>query len=410
MLISSTPRIAWRNLWRNRRRTGLALAAIGLSVALVLGYAAILRAYSDWIVETITGPMLGHVQAHASGWRKDRSLDRTVRNVSSTLAALRSDPEVASAAARVYAPALAAKEEEAFAVVVVGIDVAAESGPARLLGDASVDLTGRRAVVGRMLGELMGLREGDEIALVGQGADGSFANDLYTVTALVTTPIDLMNRQGVLINLSEAQSLFAMPDEAHEIVVHARRPDALPLLVEHVARVPGLSGAEVLDWRTLAPELVSLVQIADLAGTLVLIVVFLAASAGVANTMLMATYERTRELGMLLALGTSPSRIVRMIFGESIVLGLVGAVLGSALAIAVVAATHRTGIDYAMLTGGGPSELSFSGMRWSLRFYPSLAPIDVLRAVVAVVVTSILASIWPAVRAARLQPARALRA
>jgi ABC-type antimicrobial peptide transport system permease subunit len=165
-----------------------------------------------------------------------------------------------------------------------------------------------------------------------------------------------------------------------------------------------------LDSRELAPELVSLVQIADLAGTLVLIVVFVAASAGVANTMLMATYERTRELGMLLALGTSPSRIVRMIFAESIVLGLVGALLGSALALAVVAATHRTGIDYAMLTGGGPSELSFAGMRWSLRFYPALGTVDVLRAVIAVVLTSIVASIWPALRAARLQPVQALRA
>ena len=88
---SSTMRMAWRNLWRNPRRTVLALAAIGLSVTLVLAYTSILRAYGQWIVETLTGPMLGHVQAHAPLWRKDRLMERTLRNVDATLAELRRD-------------------------------------------------------------------------------------------------------------------------------------------------------------------------------------------------------------------------------------------------------------------------------------------------------------------------------
>src|SRR5512136_362487 len=105
-------RLAWRNLWRNRRRTILALTAIGLSQALVLVYDGILRGYGDWMVETVTGPMLGHAQVHAPGWRRDRAMDRTLRDVPAALAALRRDPEVTEAAARVYAPALAALGEE----------------------------------------------------------------------------------------------------------------------------------------------------------------------------------------------------------------------------------------------------------------------------------------------------------
>src|SRR3989304_1197864 len=105
MASGSTLRIARRNLWRNSRRTGLAVAAIGLSVALVLAYYAVLRGYADWILETLTGPMLGHVQIHAPEWRKDRAMDRTIRDVSSILEGLRRDPEVASATLRVYAPA-----------------------------------------------------------------------------------------------------------------------------------------------------------------------------------------------------------------------------------------------------------------------------------------------------------------
>ena len=155
--------------------------------------------------------------------------------------------------------------------------------------------------------------------------------------------------------------------------------------------------------------MVTLVRITDLAGTLVLVLVFIAAAAGVANTMVMATFERTREFGMLLALGTHPARLMRLVVAESIALGLIGAVIGTSIGIVLVVVTHRTGIDYSWLAGGGPSELSFAGLRWSLRFYPTLSVVDVARAIAAVCVTSLLAATWPALRASRLQPVQALR-
>ncbi len=409
MRLPSTLAIAWRNLWRNGRRTGLALGAIGLSVTLVLLYDSVLRAYGDWMVETVTGPMLGHAQAHASGWRKDRSMDRTLEHLAGTLAALRRDPEVVGATARVYAPALAALGEEGFGVVVVGLDPGAEAGPMGLLGAAPERPGGKRVLMGRPLAEMMGARVGDTLAIVGQGADGSLANDLYQVVGLVSTSVDFVNRQGLLMDLAEAQTLFAMPDEAHEIVVYGRDPARAGRLAAHLAALPELAGDEVLDWRALSPEMVTLIRIVDVVWVFVLVLVFVAAAAGVANTMLMATWERTRELGMLLALGAGPGRLVRLVLYESVALGLVGALLGSALGVGLVALTHRTGVDYAALTGGGPSEISFGGLQWSMRLYPTLYPVDVLRTVAAVVLTSLLASAWPAARAARLQPTQALR-
>lgn len=409
MAAANTLRIAWRNLWRNGRRTGLALAAIGLSVALVLVYDGVLRAYGDWMLETITGPMLGHVQVHAPGWRQDRAMDRTLPSVSNTLAALRRDPEVAEASARLYAPALAALAEEGFAVVVMGVDPAAEARPLRLLAGVREPLGGRRVLMGRPLADLMGVRKDDVVALVGQGADGSLANDLFTVAGVVETPVDFVNRQAVLMDLGEAQELFAMTDQAHEIVVHAREPARMRALAARLAAFPALEGAEVLDWPALAPEMLSLVQLVQVAWVFVLLLVLVAAAAGVTNTMLMSTFERTRELGMLLALGTAPGRIVRLILAESVALALVGSLIGVALGGGLVAWTHGGGIDYARLTGGGPSEISFAGLRWSLRLYPTLAFVDIARVVAAVVVTSVVASAWPALRAARLPPAAALR-
>ena len=143
----TTWRIAWRNLWRNKRRTALALAAIALSVTLVLLYDGILRGYSEWMVETITGPMLGHAQVHAPEWRDTRAMDRTLPHVARTLDAIRRQPGVTGAEARVYAPALAAVGTDGFAVFVMGLDIAAETRPGRLLAGATA-AAGRPGVDG----------------------------------------------------------------------------------------------------------------------------------------------------------------------------------------------------------------------------------------------------------------------
>lgn len=401
-------RIAWRNLWRNRRRTALALGAIGLSVVLVLLYDSILRGYSTWLVDTITGPMLAHAQVHAPEWRDTRAMDRTLPHAARTLEAIRRQPGVTGADARVYAPALAAVGIDGFAVFVMGLDIPAESRPNRLLAGVAPPAPGQ-VLVGRQLAAQMHVHAGDVIAIVGQGADGSMANDLFTVAAVVSTAIDFVNRESILMPIETARQLFAMPDEAHEFVAYTHDPNEAPALAAALARLPELHSAEVLDWRALAPEMVDILKVVDVAWLFVLLLVFVAAASGVANTMLMATYERTHELGMLLALGTSPTRLVGLIALEAVVLGLLGAGLGAALGGSIVAWTHATGVDYARLTGGGPSEIGAFGLNWSLTFYPDLAAIDFVRVVSAVVITSLLACIWPALRSARLQPARALR-
>lgn len=361
------------------------------------------------MLDTVTGPMLGHVQVHAPGWRRTRAMDRTLEDVSGTVAALSRDREIAGVNPRVYAPALAALGEEGFAVLVLGLDVTKESRAGGLLARTGTFGLGRRVLVGRLLAEQMGLRPGAEIALVGQAIDGSVANDLYTVAALIDTPVDFVNRQAVVMALEEAQSLFAMPNQAHEIVIYTRDPSRADALAARLNGAGEIHGAEALDWQALAPSMVDLIELVEVAWIFVLVLVLIAAAAGVANTMLMATFERTHEFGMLLALGAAPRRLVQMIFTESIALAVTGTFLGTALGSALVLWAHQSGIDYATLTGGGPNQISAFGMNWSLKVYPRLEWIDITRVVVAVVITAIVAAIWPAIRAARLQPARALR-
>ncbi|HEV8323515.1 MAG TPA: FtsX-like permease family protein [Myxococcota bacterium] len=381
----STLRIAWRNLGRNRKRTALALTAIGVAQTALLLMDGLIQGYSDAMLDTVTGPMIGHVQVHVPKYREERGLDEVVPNLAAVLAAVRADPDVARAAPRVYAPALVARDVDAVAAVMIGVDPALEADASGVLGSSSAAtavgtsasgavpvLGGRRALVGKILARDLGIAPGAKIAIVGQGADGSIANDLFVVAGVVSSPVDLVNRLGVVVSLADAQSFLALGDEAHEIVVHAKVPDRAGALAARLAASPALAGLEVLDWRALVPELASVLDISTASTFIILFLVFIASAAGVANTMLMATFERAHELGMLLALGCTPGRIVRTILLESLMLGVLGVALGSIAGAAAVTWASHTGIDLASLGSGGAGEMSYMGMNLSFAVFPRL--------------------------------------
>ena len=409
--MNSTLRIAWRSLGRNRKRTALALTAIAVAQLTLLVSDGLMHGYADSMLDAMTGPMLGHVQVHAPEWREERAMDLYIDDTARRLAAIRKVPGVVRASPRVYAPALAAREREGHAVVVIGIDPRQEKGRGGLLASVPSRLMPRqrRVLIGSALAREMGLHAGDELALVGQGADGSLANDLYVVAGVLRTPIDLVDRMGVVMTLGAAQETFAMPDQVHEITVWGQDADAAAPLARAIARHPALAGTEVMPWRQIAPELVTVIELSDQYGAIVLLLVFVAAAAGIANTMLMAVFERRREIGMLLALGTTPGRVVRMIVVEATALGIAGVVIGSLLGGLAVLITSHTGFNWAAMGGDAVKNLSYQGLNYDMDFYPRLEVADIVQGVVAVVLTSLLASIWPAIHTSRLEPAKALR-
>jgi ABC-type lipoprotein release transport system permease subunit len=409
----STLRIARRNLGRNWKRTALALGAITLAQGAVLVIDGMLKGYGDAMVDAVTGPMLGHVQIHAPEFRDEQSMDLTLDHVDAALRQVRATAGVQQASARIYAPVLAARGEQGFVGVVIGLEPARERGARGLLGQGAaseVKLGDRQVLLGAALAQSMGAKTGDELALVGQAVDGSIANDLYEVAGVLKSPVDLVQSSGVVMSLRAAQELFVMPDQAHEITVHGSDPAQAEALRAKIAALPALAHAEVKAWPELAPELTTMLQLNDVFTWIILLLVFIAAAAGVANTMLMATFERNHELGMLLALGCSPARIVAMITLEALILGVCGVLLGTAFGVVVNALFARHGIDFASLGSKEALEkLTFAGMNYGLRVLPRTAPLTVLGGVLAVSVTSLLSALWPALHAARLQPVEAMR-
>ncbi len=411
MAAPSTLRIAWRNLGRSRKRSLLALSAIAIGQFSFLAVAALMNGYADEFLESVTGPLVGHIQVHAHEWRDERSIDLVMEDVDAMLAEIRSDPDVAHASARIYAPVLAALTDDGFMGIVVGIDPEAETHDSGLLpaGTAPGSLGERSVLVGRGFARRYDIVPGMELAVVGQDVDGSIASGLFTVADSVGSPVEIVNNLGIVMTLDDARDLLAMSDDAHEIVIHVRNSDVIDDTVSRLSAAPTLGGLEVLPWRDVVPQIVAMIGMMDAFLMIILGVVFVAAAAGIANTMLMSTFERTHEFGMLLSLGCGPGRLARMITVEAVILGLVGVGIGSALGLVFLLVTSQTGLDYAALGGGETYEVAFKGLQMGTLVHPRLYASNIAAGVVAVFLTSLVSVVWPIVRIVRLEPMEAMR-
>jgi len=413
----STLRIAWRNLSRNRKRTAIAITAIALGqFTLVFVNCMMAGMYSD-MLDTITGPLVGHVQVRHPEWREERALDLYVDRLDEVKAVIGNLPDVKSVSPRIYAPALSVSGEkrdepaDAEPAMIVGVDVAVESGKGGLLEKLSPDErpAGDEVVLGKVLARRLGLSAGQRIAIIGQDADEFPTSGRFRVRAVMRSPTEVVNTLGVVMSLQKAQEFLSLPDQAHEIIVQGedhRRADELSAAVKGV---PGLEAAEVMTWKEAVPLLVTMIGMKDWIDLIFVAILFIAAAAGIVNTMMMSTFERTHEFGMLLSLGARPRRIVLMILLESLILGLVAVAIGSILGAGIVLLTGHTGIDYGALSGIKDQEFAFQGISISYVLYPIFEWRHVFFGIGAVTLTAILASVWPAAIVTRLEPAEAIR-
>lgn len=411
MTATSTLRIAWRNLGRNKRRALLAVGAIAMGQLGFLATAVLMRGYMDSYLDSLTGPMIGHAQVHAFEWRDDRSVDLTVPALDDVLSEIRRDPGVEQASPRIYAPVLAALDEDGFAAVVVGVDETSESTAEGLLGASGppAALGGHGVLVGRGFARRYNIEPGSELALVGQDIDGSIANDLFSVSGFIASPVELVSSLGIVMSISDAQEFLAMGDEAHEVIVHVRDPNRLDETLARLRETAPLAGLEVLAWQDIVPQAISLLSMVDAYLYIFLVIVLVAAVAGIANTMLMSTFERSHEFGMLLSLGCGPGRLTGIVAVEAVLLGQLGVLLGTALGATLVALTSSSGIDYMALGGGESADIAWQGVQWSTLIYPKLYARDVIIGAAAVFLTSMVATVWPSIHIARLEPMEAMR-
>ena len=358
------------------------------------------------VVDIFTLDHTGHIQVHKDDYAKRPKIHKTIENPAVVETTLKNHEDVTGWAPRVYSSALAYGGNKTSIAQIFGIDPELEPTVTRILQKVSAGQYFSAqpnadgyfpAMIGRGLANSLRLDVGDEIVLISSGADGSIANDIFIITAIIgnTTSFD---RLGVFLPLTVAQEFLSIGDEVHEFALLARnKHDNEELAVALQSLMPSL---KVSPWQQIEATFYRTMQ-SDKQGNyftmaLIVFIVFI----GVLNTVLMSVLERTKEFGVLKSIGCRPSELVKLIFIETVMLASISISVGLALILPVIVWFTEVGIklDISVDMGG----VVFDTMKGDLSAYVVFMPMGFM------LLTAALISLPPGLRAARILPRVAL--
>jgi ABC-type lipoprotein release transport system permease subunit len=396
--------LAWRNLWRHTRRTVVMVFALALGVWAMIAIAAFVRGWMGEYINKEIMNLTGHVQIHARGYRDDPSIAHRLPPASPALRQVLNHESVTAWDARVRVPGVVASERESAGVTIVGVDPRAERGLSFIDGAivAGRDLASPAdpgVVIGRELAERLETQLGRRVVLMSQDANNEIADRGFRVVGIFRAEPEAVETGYVFVGRRIAQDMLKIGDEVSEIAIMTRDRDRLDALV--AALRAAAPGRDVAPWTELRPILVLSEKVNNVVLLIWFAVVFAAMSFGLVNTLLMAVFERTREFGLFQALGMPPRYILEQVLVESLILLAIALALGN-LAAWLTVTGLRDGIDLSKFAEG----LALVGV--SPVIYPKLATADVVASNTIVIVLGVLASLYPAWRAARRVPMEAI--
>ncbi len=406
-------RMAWRNVWRNPRRSILTILAVAFATVLLVFMLSWQFGTYETMIDAAVSVHTGHVQVQAKGYQDDRDMSRVVPDPAAVGEILARMPAVEAWTARANAFSLASSRERTYGTLVIGIDPAREAAVstlAHLVRQGTYLTAGgaNDALLGRLLAKNLRAAPGDEITLLGQGRDGSIAATVVMVRGIIATGNDDFDRNTLCIPLPFFQDVYAMGPAVHEVVVACTSLDAVPAaaaaLRRDVARLPGGTGLAVLDWKELMPGLVEAITMDLASGLIMYLILIVVVAFSILNTFLMAIFERTREFGVLLAIGASPARLMRVILAESFHITALGLAAGIAGGCILTLYFQRHGIYIP-----GMEEIT---RQYGLedRIYPQLSLLSLGISTGIVLVITTLTALWPALRVRKLRPVQAMAA
>ncbi len=397
-------KLAWRNLWRNRRRTLIMLAALAVGVWSMIWMTALMRGMLDQMIEDSVNNLSGHIQIHAKNFRNDPSITNSLTNPDEKLLQVLNHNEIIGWSGRIKVPAMISSERYSLPVTLVGIDPIMEQSLSFIMqtdfdGEMLATAEDNGIVVGRKLLEKLESRLNKRLVITTQDKNNQLADRGFRITAVYSAKLQLLESQYVFVSLNILQTMLSCENCLSEISIKTMHHDNLQSLKDRIKSVAG--DYEVNTWFELDPYTESMLKSMDGFIFVFIIIIFIAMSFGLVNTLVMAIFERTREIALLHALGLSPRLITLQIVIEASMLVLIGLIAGNLLAYLSIW-PMREGVDISIVGEG----LDFAGISSVLK--PSLWLSDIAFANLTVIVLGILACLLPAWRASQKAPAAAI--
>ena len=399
--------IAWKNIWRNKTRS---LIVMG-SVMIGLWVGAFMMSYVfgmiDQRLRDAVENEISHFQVHHPIFDRDNEPEYYLDNGNDILRDLQTNPETRSATARVITYGMVASASTSAGGKFIGILPEAENSVTRLSekltqGDYLTNKSRNKVIISERLAKKLKVKIRSKIVLTFQDTTGSIVAGAFRITGLYETYNSAYDDMNIFLRAIDLSTLLNIGDNYHEIAALVHEPEELDQYVSSFSTQYPQSDFEI--WKELSPELGVMIDSFDQYMIIFLIIILLALSFGIINTMLMAVLERVREIGMLMAIGMNRQKVFTMISLETIYLVLIATPLGLGLAYITIQYLGEAGMDLSAIYAEGYAAYGFKSY-----IYPKLDDIYYLRIMIMIVVASLLASIYPALTAIRLNPVEAIR-
>ncbi len=399
-------KIAIRNIGRNARRSLIIIVAV--SIGLWAGI-FLMAFYNGMIQQRINSAITGeisHLQLHHPQFKDDHDIQYYLQDGRKILQQITENPNVKAAVGRIVLNGMLASASGSSGITINGVMPEAENSLTHLNqkileGHYFQPKKTNELILSQRLCKKLNVTLNKKVILTFQDSNGDLVSAAFRIAAIYKTVNDPYDDINVFVNIHPIDSLAGIPTQFNEIAVLLHSSKLLDQTqIDFEKRFPQ---TRVENWMEIAPELGLIVSMGDQMVYIFMGIILLALAFGIVNTMMMAVLERTREIGMLLALGMNKIKIFLMILMETLFLLLVGCPLGIGLALGTVALTHRTGIDFSNF-----SEV-YSRFGYESVIYPALVLNQLGSIMLLVVITAILSALFPARRALKLKPAEALK-
>lgn len=399
--------MAWRNIWRNKMRSIVIMLSVAIGLLAGISILALYKGMMQSRIRTVIDAEITHLQIHHKEFKQDYDPVYTLPAGDSIIKIIRSLNTTKLAAPRTITQGMLATATGSAGVQINGIEPLIEYEASQLKkkmveGEGFHPGKKNEIVIGKKLAGKMKLTLGAKLVLTFTDTSAAIVSSAFRIAGIyqsANVPLDELN---VYINMKALNELLQIGNSFHEIAILLRNDDDVDAVKLQLAQM--FPGYIVESWKEISPETNLMVKTIDEYSYIIMIIILFALAFGIINTMLMSILERTREIGMMVALGTNRIRVFLLVLMETVFLTIAGTPFGIAIGLILTNYYHKNGLD---LSGMGKEMMSSFG--FSTIIYPSFPWEKLIMIMVLVMSAAILSCLYPAVKALRLQPVEALR-
>lgn len=405
--------LAWRNLWRHKRRTLITASSIAFGVLLAVTFTGAADYFYTRMIDAGANMGMGHITLAAPDFNRAPSSKKFLSDADTLMAEARQLDSVSKVAPRIQSQAMFASARKSVGGVFIAVDPALEKAnknvflQALVEGDLISDEGERSIVLGTELAEKLGVELGKKVIFTTTDKNGDIVSDIARVSGLFQTGADELDGAMAILPLNKAQQVLAyQPDQVNLIALTLKDQRHSAEMQHRLEHMPAFNDAEVLTWQQTQPDLAGMITVDKSSNYISQILIALLVAAGILNTMLMSVLERVKEFGVMVALGMSPGRLFGMVMLESFWLAWLGLIIGTIVTIPWYWFMYTTGID---LSGSYGEGFSFGGVLMDTTFKLRLFTDSIVAILLVLFGLAMLAAAYPAWRAGHVPAVESLK-